>query len=329
VTLQQELRGHAGSDPWPPLLLLLEGEPANSFFQEFTNTDEEAKRLRRNHRRVTRISAGLGIVLLLVALFAEKWKEQPEWFLWAEFVLGLVVIAAVLTGVFAHLHHRWLSTRIRAERLRLLFFAALTDAEFWRTGQPRSGWFRLKDIELREWAKGGSFPEIPGPDRPVPRVPEGIAPFYGRARLAAQIEYFEAKLKRESGRWWDDPAVVQFVFFASIILIVVHALMRITNPPPIESLKEWYRRPDEIVVFFAAAIPTIFAGFKTLRSSNEFARNTARAKAKLSQLVDLDAALKNAKDAWTVISTMQLSEALLEEEQREWARLMTEAEWFG
>jgi hypothetical protein len=319
VTLQQELRGHATSVPWAPLDQLLEDESARKFFREFEDADRQATALRRIHRWTTRISAVLGTILLLVALLEER-RPEASWPRSTELALGLLVIAAVVTGKAGRFHHRWLGTRTRAERLRLLFFSTLADPEFWRTGSPGSHWPHLKDVELKAWAKGGSIPEIPEPGRALPPAPEGLARFYEKARLATQIAYFEAKLKRERVRWWDDPAIVQFVFFSSVILIILHALIEDTG-----QLEAW----DRGFVLAAAALPTFFAGFKTWRSSNEFARNTARAQAKLTQLIDLAAALKGAKDGWTVLTTMRLCEALLEEEQREWARLMTEAEWFG
>lgn len=316
MTLQQELRGFAKSVSWTPLHRLLDEE---TFFREFEETDALARRLRRTHRWTTRISAALGTILLLVALIEDR-RPNASWPRQTELVLGALVIAAVVAGKAGRFHHRWLATRTRAERLRLLFFSTLAEPEFWRTGRPRSDWPHLKDVELKAWAKGGSLPEIPEPGRAVPPPPDGLAQFYEKARLATQIAYFENKLKREQVRWWDDPAVVQFVFFSSVILIILHALIKDTA-----RLETW----DEAFVFAAAALPTFFAGFRTWRSSNEFARNRARAQAKLSQLIDLETALKDAKDPWTVLTTMRLSEALLEEEQREWARLMTEAEWFG
>jgi hypothetical protein len=176
----------------------------------------------------------------------------------------------------------------------------------------------LKEVELKAGAKGGSLPDIPAPGDAVPPPPDGLARFYEKARLATQIAYFETKRKRETVRWWDDPAVVQFVFFSSIVCILLHAFIK----GSMDAL-------DKGLLTAAAVLPTLYAGFKTWRSSNEFARNTSRAQAKLTQLIDLQTALKDAKDPWTVLMTMRLCEALLEEEQREWARLMTEAEWFG
>jgi len=315
-TLQEELQGLAEGVPWPPLHRLLEDK---TFFREFEETDRLAQRLQHRHRLTTLIGAAVGVGLLLFALIEES-TPDASWVRGVELALGLVVIAATVTGMANRFHHRWLGTRTRAERLRLLFFSTLADPEFWRSGKPRSDWPRLKEVELKAWARGGSIPAIPGPGSSVPPIPEGLARFYEKARLATQITYFQDRLERERVRVWDDPAIVQLIFFASVILIIVHALIK-----GVEQLSLF----DQLFVLLAAAIPTIFAGFRTWRSSNEFARNRARAQAKLSQLIDLETALKDAKDPWTVLTTMRLCEAMLEEEQREWARLMTEAEWFG
>jgi hypothetical protein len=312
--LQDELRDYARDVPWQPLQRLLEDE---TFFQEFESADRLAQWQRDHHRRMTLVTAVAGVGLLLAALVEEKVPE-PSWIRLAELSLGLAVVFAIVAGKARRYHHRWLATRTRAERLRLLFFSTLADPEFWRTGKPRSGWPRLKEVELQQWAKGGSLPEIPRPDADYPPVPDGLVRFYEKARLATQIEYFESKEKREQARFWDDPSFVQSIFFASVVLIIVHTLIA----DRLELL-------DKILLFFAAALPTLFAGFRTWRSSNELARNRARAQAKRSQLIDLETALKDATAPWSVLVTMRLSEALLEEEQREWARLMTEAEWFG
>jgi exonuclease VII small subunit len=90
-----------------------------------------------------------------------------------------------------------------------------------------------------------------------------------------------------------------------------------------------------LLIFGAAVLPVLGSCFRLLRSAFEYSRNTARFRAKyraLEQLISkLEVALGQADTFTTeeIVRYMWKGELLLENEHREWLRLMKQAEWFG
>lgn len=241
---------------------------------------------------------------------------------------GLAAIATLLVirGLVGHVHENWLKARLTAERLRLQIFGVFADPDFSTRGVPRNGWQRIEDNELKSWAEGGRIPAIPRPpvEAEGPSAPAAVARFYHRARLESQAAYFKSKEDSEKKRFWDDSALVQLVFFVSVVFALMHVLMHwaYTRQPTAE-----FHHVSVLLLLLSAAVPILFTGFRTWRSANESARNAARAHAKHSLLVNFQNTLDASKDSWSLFTTMQLAESVLEEEQREWLRLMDEAEW--
>lgn len=96
------------------------------------------------------------------------------------------------------------------------------------------------------------------------------------------------------------------------------------------------------LIAFAATLPVVGFGLRTLRSAFEFSRNTVRYRAMHAALVDLDKSLQRHVDRLDsssginamvaiedIYADLWWSEHVLELEHREWLRLMIEAEWFG
>ena len=79
----------------------------------------------------------------------------------------------------------------------------------------------------------------------------------------------------------------------------------------------------------AASLPVLGAGFRTLRTAHEYARNASRFEATHDALSALSDRLRKAKDAPTIFRELGFCEQVLEADLREWMRLMVEAEWFG
>jgi hypothetical protein len=327
-TFHEELRRHAAGIEWPGLHRFLDSDEGRQFFGQFQAADARANRLRRSHRSITKWSAIFGTLALTLGLIQLTVPHSSEKVaLWiVEGALAFFAALLVIIGLLGHFHKNWLHARTVAERLRLRFFAVIADSRFWSTGTPPRDWDKRPGEEPEAWAKGGSIPEIsrPGPaaDGPAP-VP--VARFYLRARIETQVLYFENKEKSERRRFWDDPGLVQLIFFLSVVLALMHVLAHWARTRvPAEPIFE----TTSLALLFASALfPIMFTGFRTWRSANEFARNADRAVAKRAVLEKYRKSLEASEDSWALFTAMHLAESLLEEEQREWLRLMLEAEW--
>jgi hypothetical protein len=83
------------------------------------------------------------------------------------------------------------------------------------------------------------------------------------------------------------------------------------------------------LIVLGACFPVVGAGFRTLRMANEFGRNTLRFSAVSNRLNQLSHDLQKRPDLRAKHEILRDVEKTLEDERREWMRLMFEAEWFG
>jgi hypothetical protein len=79
----------------------------------------------------------------------------------------------------------------------------------------------------------------------------------------------------------------------------------------------------------AACLPVLGAGIRTLHTASEGRRNAIRFQAKYYTLEKLREELQGVSDADTAFRLLWQCERLMDNEHREWLRLMIEAEWFG
>ena len=127
------------------------------------------------------------------------------------------------------------------------------------------------------------------------------------------------------------------VFYASVVFAFLHFTVHLLADHFAE--RGQHPRADGLLVFggactlFAAALPVVGAGVRTLRSAFEFGRNKLRYRAAhhaLTRLANrLDARRRDALDAPGLFRELSLCELILEHEHREWLRLMVEAEWYA
>jgi hypothetical protein len=342
--LEAELREHAKAIPGADRL-----EP---FFEEcrkerlwtsFAEADAEANRLQRRHRGMTFAAASFGTGALLLGLLllgsAEADWTHARWVPWVEGALIALTALAVALGLILDRHRGWLRWRFQAEHYRLFLFHLLADPSFWRSGKPgarqleREKLAALSHLELDALAREEPIARLPDPE--VCAAVEGsllpvLVSFYARARLDTQIAYFQRTVERE-GRsvLFTSRLLAPFFLFGGVVFVLTHlvaewAARRMADP----SAREAWSRAGIFLLAVSAMLPALYAGIRTWRSANEYSRNAARAKAKLGALTELKKALLTEEDPSRVFTLLSLSESLLEAEQREWLRLMLEAEWF-
>src|SRR5262249_1711774 len=190
----------------------------------------------------------------------------------------------------------------------------------------------LTRVELQALARSTPVPEQPEPaacEGVDAASLEGLVNFYRSTRLSARMAYFQARAQ-ESPLSWDNPRLLPFFFFSSVLAVFIHFGFEIAsffagNPQSASVLRSSRR----FFLLCAAVLAALWAGIKTWRSAHELTRNAARAAASLGVLKRYSERLGREKEPSRVFATLDLCETFLDAEQREWLRLMLEADWYG
>lgn len=308
---------------------------AQGLFAHFNEADERATRLQVWHRLLAGLAAGAGTFALLLGLLQLGLPNlHSRGLLIAEGILIGLTFLAVFIGWMFDRHKAWLLWRFRAEQYRLLVFRLLADPVFWRTGKPGERSITpekvaaVSELELDALARKEPSPWTPTPN-PSPSLPAALLPFYRGARLEAQIAYFRGTVEREEKKFVITNRRLAPVFlFTGVVFVVAHLIVELTAERYAEAREDW-RQASVLLLAISAMWPTAYAGIRTWRSANEYSRNAARAKAKLGVLSEYATALEREKgNPAGVFALLAMAEGLLEAEQREWLRLMLDAEWF-
>jgi hypothetical protein len=357
----EDMRGIAAADAAPERLKEFlahcapEAGGPDALLVRFERADETADRNRHRYEQSAALSALGGTVAIVLAILqlafhhqlVAAWEQGRR--LPAISILSVEVLAIAFTffsvarSLVLYRQEGWLLWRYKAERLRLLFYRLLTSPDYWTGREPAGGDFAqwigrevseievLTRIELQAVARSAPVPEQPGPKATAgvdQAALEGLVNFYRSTRLSAQMAYFQARAQ-ENPLSWDNPRVLPFFFFSSVAAVFVHfgfeiASFAAKNPQSAAI----YRSISVFFLLCAAVLPAVWAGIKTWRSAHEFTRNAARAAASLGVLKRYSERLGKEKDPARVFATLDLCETFLDAEQREWLRLMLEADWY-
>ncbi len=339
----------------------------------FRHADQEAIRNQARHRWITGTAALLGgasLVLAAVNISFPPFMEEGGILIEAFF--SVIATALVLIGIVRSWHGDWLLKRYQAEQLRLAKFRFLVDPDFWCEGAasapgPRDRF--LREIERIEAVQEEDLKSVAA-DEGIPALPSGsacggvpeplrleILTYYRRKRLAAQTDYFSATGRRKR-RWYQSPALLPMVFFASVLCVALHAGAHLlahgsraametsgesrhaktapatataasekkTTTPPHSSPVETFAG---FMLAASLALPGGWAAVRTWRTANEFGRNRSRSLARFHSLSKIADRLRADSEATDVFSDLGLAEHILAGDQGEWLRLMLEAEWYG
>jgi len=355
------MRGIA-ADPAAPerLKAFLEwcGEEAggpDALLVRFEHADETADRNRRRYEQSAALSAFGGTVAIVLAILqlafhhplVVAWEEGRRWPAIALLAVEVLAVAftffSVARSLVLYRQEGWLLWRYKAERLRLLFYRLLTSPDFWTGREPAGGDFLqwigrevsqiavLTRVELQALARSAPVPQQPEPaacEGVDAAALEALVNFYRSRRLTAQMAYFQARAQ-EDPLSWDNPRLLPFFFFSSVGAVFVHFGFEIASfaskNPQSGAI---YRSISIFFLLCAAVLPAVWAGIKTWRSAHEFTRNAARAAASLGVLKRYSERLGREKEPARVFATLDLCETFLDAEQREWLRLMLEADWY-
>jgi hypothetical protein len=190
---------------------------------------------------------------------------------------------------------------------------------------------------------------------------EPLVAYYRKHRLLNQIDYFRKKI-RTTRKWYDRPEALPMFFFGGVVFVLLHALWEFAQRAAgVHGESSSGRAFGRILVLASASLPTIWAAIRTNRQAQEFSRNLLRSHARHSALLRIHGRLgghfapRNADlrllghsgtlaaeadlrvredivevpEPVTAFAYMHLAEFILASDQREWLRLMREAEWYG
>lgn len=326
-------------DRWPRLAgpLRVCAEVVGPAFRE---VDEKALRHQWYHRLLTKLAAVFGTAAIVFAILQLAFADAigASAMAVSEVAAGILAGLAVALGLLVAFQKNWLVKRNQAERLRMARYRYLIDPDLW-AGDPAAEAAcreRLEEEvraitatgiqEVHHWVGNDSVPSPPpnvlGLDATTPAGEELIA-FYRARRLRYQLDFFGRRAE-------ENRAIDQFtrylspvLFFGSVGAALVHFGYDILkHADRLDTFSRW-------MIVLAAALPVLGGAIRTLRSAYEFSRNTYRYRAKAVALETIVTGLDHVRDPRSRFLALWVSEQTLENEHREWLRLMLEAEWFA
>ncbi len=303
---------------------------AADLFASYRRYDQLAITGQRQHQAIVTVVGLFGTLAVLLGIVQLR---PVVWFPgWVE--TGAVVIAstAVILGLIAARHHRWLLRRHQAERCQLLFWRLLIDPTLWggaaadalaaaRREQDRIRAFTYSRI--KRWTESDEASEQADSARPA-QLPEPVIQLYADHRLEGQARYFaeRARSHRRFHRLTGRIALPAFVL--SVVASLAHFAVHLTGE------RMSFERLGALLLIASAAIPVLANGFRLMHGALEPARNFTRYLSKQRTLVHLIRRLRERNQAPAdLLRDCAFGEQVLEFEHREWLRLMMEAEWIG
>ncbi len=308
----------------------------------FEHADRLALQQQRSYGRITWLATTFGTVSLLLSVLglvldALDATRLAGAILGAQVVTLAITALAVLRGLLAYRHENWLLERWRAEQLRALKFIHLVDPASWSGDErTRRAWqervrgdverarsLRYPDIAVMAGIENVPTFRVPDP-LPDPAMLDALVNYYVRKRLEPQREYF-LRTSQEGGH--GGARALPLFFFGAVFLEVLQAVFAIiagaSGTVSFAIVGTW-------LAAVSIAIPVLWAGIRTQQGARESSRNATRSRARHGALTQLtDRLLVARSDPIQALWTMQLSEFILQLDQREWLRLLREAEWYG
>lgn len=315
----------------------------------YAEADAAAMQYQTRHRRFgrTAIVAGTAAIVLAVVQLALKlsWPDMVH-------ATGLLEAAAVLAGLisvslglWSKYDHQWLTYRHRAERLRMLKFQSLGWPELW--AGDMHAWRAMVQSQLEQinnshhftdiekWCHGGRVEDDPPAltHEVKPSLASAIADYYLSKRVDYQADYFKNQSKRHERQVGILRHFGLPLFFTSVICVLIHfgadhQAGSLIDAGESEAAEVWERLAVWALAL-AAALPVLGVGIRTWTTALEHARSASLFAAKNRALLHEHKHIEQHKsDFNAIMHRIAHIEHFLENEHREWLRLLLDAEWF-
>ena len=294
----------------------------------------------------TAIGTGAGAIILAVLQLAlnQSWPSMTAVAAWMEGTTVLAALISVIVGHKARSDQKWLSCRHRAERLRMLKFTTLAYPELWSghldewKNQVRK---EMEDIpdpptleEIEAWSQRDAC-EAPGivqQGMPAPMESRrALAVYYRYKRLANQGDYFKRKGAEAENAWTVKMRRHRLRLFAlTIICVLFHfAADFLAGDAETRVSAHFWELASVWAIVLAAVLPVLGLAFRAWSAAFELARKARSFAAKHRAMDAASAVLGDGKEDLAVIQFhLRHDELFLEQEHREWLRLLLDAEWF-
>ncbi|HTL28567.1 MAG TPA: RyR domain-containing protein [Tepidisphaeraceae bacterium] len=296
--------------------------------------DVKATRLNAFYRNLAWYCSILGTLAVLLAIgqmfVSEEHHALQMTFFIIEGFCALAVGFGVIYGLWTLAQHRWLLERYKSERLRALHGWGLIalaegklDSEALDQRIDEIAGTRLAD--LHEWLARDVETEKSafGSGSTSPRAAaDAFRTTYLQARLTPQSQYLTQAEARHEHRDRMTRRIPPFLFFVSVGCVAIHVLLHPFHHEATEHVAN-------VMLLLAAMLPVIASGLRTYREAVQFSRNAARFGAKKLALGVLREEMLAAGSEAETLECARRAENLLESENREWLRLMIDAEWFA
>ncbi len=315
----------------------------------YETADSAALSYQTSHRRIGRTAIVAGTAAIVLAIVQLALKQSWPQLLWGAGLLEVIAVVAglisVCSGLWWKYDRQWLQQRHRAERLRMLKFQSLARPELWRDDLERwQAWVnehrqRIDSVsdfsDIEAWCHEGRAEIDPLSTEQVsdPARVRALAAYYLRKRVNYQACYF----KKQSARHAKQVGRLRHfglpLFFASVISVLVHFGADVRAHTLIEigqtDAAQWWELIAVWALALAAALPVIGVGVRTWTTAMEHARSASLFAAKHQALVRVHKHIEqDATDSTAVMRHIAHVEYFLENEHREWLRLLLDAEWF-
>lgn len=343
----QDLNDYSPLDPLKKAIMVFNNTIEGKYV--FFDADAVEKQNKRNHYLYRTILAGTVALLFAIIQFslaAINIEVQYQWslILFALFELITAIFAAyAIYGGYLLFHTKWLLSRHKAERLRLLKFRYLIDSRLW-CDDP---------IKINEWTasleKEVSKIEIMTDsdidqwliDSKIPNPPQIDACFYHKENIAAFLNYYIDKRLNYQKKYYckkikdltkDDKRFPEKLplklYLMGVILVFIHVIFVFVYLISETALVHFL---GILSMAFAISLPLIGAAISSIRSGFEISRTIRLFKGKYSAIdrlgKKLEDQLKSQKFQWEEIAIILWEcENFLEAEHHEWLLLIKNIE---
>ncbi len=302
----------------------------NVVYPAWLKADKEACRDQKRHRWAATFAIWPGIIAIVCATLQLAFPGEKATLGHCETIAVAVAFVSVIVGLLMHLHHGWLSSRQKAERLRILKFSSLSDPQLWCDlalwkKKVTSDVEKLNEMNThlaKDWAMkldsvASDLPAPPECEVPTADI-QAITILYRVKRLKFQRHYFAFQSGRAARRsLLSDKRIALGLFFLCVAIVLMHVF----------HVGGYYWEAPLIAM--AALLPVLGFGIRAwvLAFEAPRSRNLYSAKA-LALDAYIERSHEKLSDTQTMLQHIARGEQFFENEHREWCRLQMEAEWF-
>lgn len=261
-----------------------------------------------------------------------------------------IAISAVGVALFYRQHKEWLKKRFLAEQCRSEKFRALIYPSLWYSSESWDSRFALwkkyfdkkvtslekLDHDTLEMCLVSDKIDASSYNANLNSIQEAdirsLVDYYQQNRLVRQINYYNDRAEYfDSINWtrW----IPDFCFIGSIIFVACHFCIDFGIDFSLLQPNPEFRLLSSVSLMLTLMLPILALSSRTLRSSIEVSRSAALFRAKSNALIafnnQLGEELSRENIRWDgILKILWECENFFENENREWLRMMHEAEWF-